>query len=195
MPEALYRRMVLGQWAAASGAVYPQFDVSTHIRQIVPDPHWKYYVGIDFGYTNPFCALLVGVDYDDTYYVLGEHYAPGLLTDEHARDIKAMIGDLEVTEILADPAGKQALVELEASLGMNVSPGLNAVQFGIGRIRGLLSDRGDGKVRLFVDPKCVNLIRELQGYEYDKGEQPVKTDDHACDALRYVVATLEWEKQ
>lgn len=40
---------------------------------------------------------------------------------------------------------------------------------------------------------CPSLVRELGGYVWDEahgdGERPLKADDHACDALRYLVAT------
>ncbi len=38
------------------------------------------------------------------------------------------------------------------------------------------------------------MIRELSGYHYDEvkiTEEPVKEDDHACDALRYLVVGLD----
>ena len=44
-----------------------------------------------------------------------------------------------------------------------------------------------------------NLIREFGTYEYDKKsiesgkEKPIKTDDHCCDAWRYLVMGL-WSK-
>ncbi len=45
--------------------------------------------------------------------------------------------------------------------------------------------------RLTVDPSCVHTIEEMLGYVYKPDtDTPVKTDDHACDALRMVVATF-----
>ena len=48
---------------------------------------------------------------------------------------------------------------------------------------------------MLIHPSCKNTIREVSGYVWDEkardhGEdKPVKTDDHACDALRYGVFT------
>ena len=49
--------------------------------------------------------------------------------------------------------------------------------------------------RLYVDPRCVNTIREFNLYRYpEQGEsiaapeEPEKANDHCMDALRYAVA-------
>lgn len=43
------------------------------------------------------------------------------------------------------------------------------------------------KIRIFSC--CVNLIREIKGYWWSEGDNPIKKDDHALDALRYYVMT------
>jgi len=43
-----------------------------------------------------------------------------------------------------------------------------------------MKDAGDGKHRIYVAPRCVNLIDELQIYSAQQ-----KGYDHAIDALRY----------
>ena len=48
---------------------------------------------------------------------------------------------------------------------------------------------------LFVCAECKNLIKEIESYVWDNKasergyDEPVKRDDHAIDALRYVIAT------
>ena len=41
-----------------------------------------------------------------------------------------------------------------------------------------------GKLQIFSN--CVNLLRELRGYIRDEKGRVVKTDDHGCDAMRYL---------
>ena len=51
----------------------------------------------------------------------------------------------------------------------------------------------NGRVRLKINKQyCPNLINELQLMRYDKkrGEEIVKENDHAVDALRYVCYTM-----
>ena len=47
--------------------------------------------------------------------------------------------------------------------------------------------------RLFINKRCVNLIAELESYAYDENsnsELPKKENDHAIDAIRYVILSL-----
>ena len=54
--------------------------------------------------------------------------------------------------------------------------------------------RGNGKRGLYVFSDCVNTIREFGSYRYPDGtnkrdpkDEPQKVNDHAMDALRYVI--------
>lgn len=42
---------------------------------------------------------------------------------------------------------------------------------------------------LSIDPSCENVIRELLAYSWDDNGKPKDVDNHACDALRYMVIT------
>lgn len=78
-------------------------------------------------------------------------------------------------------------------------PANNAVTAGIDRIKEMLKPHPKtGKPSLFIFDTCSNLIDELIKYRWaelppgstatknDK-EEPVKKDDHSCDALRYAI--------
>jgi phage terminase large subunit len=56
-------------------------------------------------------------------------------------------------------------------------------------------DNGPDFARLYVDPSCKNLIREMGLYRKKRDpqnpdgflEQPEDKNNHACDALRYAL--------
>jgi len=122
-----------------------------------------------------------------------------------------------------DPSAKDARLTLKRHCGINVSHRHLArrgdhggeVRAGIERIRRLLQATGDRsqvtgttttgrqletrdlrpETRLFVDPRCVETIREFNLYRYPEhsdglnaAEAPEKSNDHCMDALRYAVA-------
>ncbi len=58
----------------------------------------------------------------------------------------------------------------------------NAVEAGIMRVWIGLST---GKIKIFSN--CVNLLRELRGYSRDEKGKIIKANDHAPDALRYLI--------
>ena len=51
--------------------------------------------------------------------------------------------------------------------------------------------------KIFIDPKCVNTVREFSSYIYDerrndRGQRmPKDSDNHLCDALRYAFADVK----
>jgi hypothetical protein len=81
------------------------------------------------------------------------------------------------------------------SRGITTRPANNNVAEGIKAVRSAICD-AQGVVGLLVNPKCVNTIRELPAYAWDKSNaaaggdpKPVKADDHTCDAVRYFLNT------
>lgn len=76
----------------------------------------------------------------------------------------------------------------------------NDVTVGIDRVKSYLKVQPNGKPRLFVFKTCTNLVDEIAKYRYqelqhnqtgkqNEKEAPVKVDDHAADALRYMIMT------
>jgi hypothetical protein len=99
--------------------------------------------------------------------------------------------------------------------GLSFIKGNNEVKAGIIRVKRYFnSDKyvakrrtdafsvpGDNFSRLRITPNCVNLIKELRAYRWktyanknlqyqnNPYDEPHKKDDHACDALRYMIMT------
>lgn len=75
----------------------------------------------------------------------------------------------------------------------------NSVHTGIDRVKQYLKvSKKTNKPRIFVFSTCTNLINELQTYRFEEiplgqqgmkneKEDPRKYNDHACDALRYLI--------
>lgn len=75
-----------------------------------------------------------------------------------------------------------------------------SVQTGIERVKMYLKPDSRGKPRLYIFDTCVNLLDEIAQYRWaetptsrqgkiNEKEEPVKYNDHALDALRYLVMT------
>ena len=76
--------------------------------------------------------------------------------------------------------------------GFAVRRGTNAVRAGIAAVTARLQT---GTLRV-VAGACPNLLAEAQLYRYDKrgearGENPLDENNHALDALRYLISTLD----
>jgi PBSX family phage terminase large subunit len=84
-------------------------------------------------------------------------------------------------------------------VGFPLMPANNEKTAGIDRVKSYLKlNPRTGKPRLYIFSSCTNLIEELAQYRYkelttnqqgkqNEKEEPMKVNDHACDALRYLV--------
>ncbi len=196
-----YKRNYLGEWCLAEGAIFDFFDRNIHVID-KPKRCAEYWIaGIDFGTSNAFACVLIGVStgqYTQTgkcMWVEKEYYWNSKQTQrqktnsEYARDVEEFIEPYAVRGIYIDPSAAAMKLELQRK-GMHVIAADNDVTNGI---QVMTSEMAKGN--LFVCKECTNLIREIEGYVWDtkksnQGEDaPVKSGDHAVDALRYCLNT------
>lgn len=83
--------------------------------------------------------------------------------------------------------------------GFPLMPANNEKTAGIDRVKSYLKQNPQtNKPKLYLFNTCGNLIEEMSKYRYkelrqeqqgkkSENEEPVKVDDHACDALRYLI--------
>ena len=197
-----------GLFVAFDGLVY-RFDASEgvdgHLRTHPSGDFTRRIGGIDWGYTNPCAALVVGLDGDRRAWVVDEFYQrragleetiiPSIVRLTRSHGVSVWYADAEDPEAI--DRTNQALTR--EGLICRVQPvvkGAGSVRAGIQTVTAALALRGDGTRGLYVDPaRCVNLIAEFGTYAYatadkarrDPSEEPIKQADHALDALRYAL--------
>src|SRR3990167_718130 len=180
----------LADFTKTEGLVYKEFKRERHIysgEEALITEKWTKVAGIDFGYTNPAAILHIRVR-DDMFYIEEEWYKKG----RTERQIAEYVAQGNFSAVYPDPESPSAIEELK-NAGVNVREvvkGKDSVASGIQRIRELLIA---GRIK--VHTRCRNLISEFETYSYDddmendidRKEKPIKFNDHALDALRYVV--------
>jgi phage terminase large subunit len=190
-----YDRAIKGLWVAAEGLVYEHFDREMHIVKpfAVPDS-WTKVRGVDFGYANPFVCLWGAVDHDGRLYITDEHYKANTLIKDHVTEIGKRRGRYSWTVSDHDA---QERAELH-SLGVPTVAADKDIEHGLQKVAERLVVQGDGYPRLMVFANCRNLIREFGLYRWEEQkdgraakEEPHKENDHAMDALRYMVMQLD----
>lgn len=196
-----YKRNYLGLWCLAEGAIFDFFDRALHVVTRPPRAADYWVAGIDFGTSNAFACVLVGVfsgmrqQMGKCLWVEKEYYWDCKKTgrqktnSEFAEDVKNFLEPYGVQSIYIDPSAAAMKLDLQKR-GMHVVAADNDVYNGIQVMTSEMS-----KGNLFVCSECKNLIREIENYVWDKKkseqgiDQPVKKSDHAVDALRYVINT------
>ena len=194
------------------GLVFNGFDRAVHVvphetleRTYRHDGRWSLHslgCGVDWGWSDPSAWIVGGRTGDKTIVIVDELYASNVLVDDNggwltkARELRAKHG---LGWFTADPSEPGYIAALRGSRGTPlVYNADNAIAEGIRRIAVAMQtlDTGQGKrPRLLISDRCVNLIRELETYSYRAGpsgptEEPEDRNNHAVDALRYLVARL-----
>ena len=173
-----------GEFVAHDGLVYPGFSRPAHVRQVETDG-WRPVIGVDVGTRNPTAILLAFTAGDGRIHIAGEIYRRNMSASDILGAVREQANGHEAEAIYVDPSAAGYIRDLERE-GLPVVKADNNVMEGIGRVTTALTEG------LSVDPSCVNLIAALESYAYPEGgraetDKPVKQNDHAADALRYLV--------
>jgi len=198
LPDPLRKAWVEGDWDVFEGMAFPGWNRDRHVVQPFELPqHWPKWMGIDWGFAAPFCALWLTKDPDtQRVYVYRELYAKQLTDQQQARGIADASREPELQERYADPSmwarkNMQGLVTTTADeyaqAGVPIVKGDNDRISGKRKVDRMLSSLPDGRPGLQVFSTCTNLIRTLPALPYDKVRvEDVDTDaeDHAYDGLR-----------
>lgn len=196
-----YLRMIEGKWVVAQGAIYDMWDKELNIFDDTDLPpgfkrRAQRYVAIDFGTQNAMVYLDCWDD-GETVWILDEYYYDGRKkgkqkeNSEYADDFQKFVGSEYPRFVIIDPSAASFKTTLR-NRGFRIKDADNEVLEGIRMVSTLMAQR---KLRVHRQ-KCPNLLNEIGGYVWDEKaalrgvEQPVKQNDHACDALRYFVKTI-----
>jgi hypothetical protein len=202
------------------GLVLEEFDFGPHVVQGEPwaegeaSRRWVY--GMDFGFRAP-TVVLVGVVVagrephaggGDVLYIVDEWVRERLVLGEHIRAISGgeqgglgpwprceWIGVDPAGHATNDQTGKSAIAMLREA-GLVVKTPRRSIEDGLNLLRARLLPADSGSApRLFIHARCTHLLTSVQRYRYGEGSErhvALKDgNDHAVDALRYLVNGLE----
>jgi PBSX family phage terminase large subunit len=181
-----------GEFVGWEGLVYPQLAVDRHHRSgptTMVDTYKYAIAGADWGWIDP-TVLLVGlVGFDNMVHVVEEYYRNktpietiiDITVDMHSR--------WGIQTMYCDPSRPEYIQALR-NAGIDARKGKNELDPGIAAVNRYLDHD-----LLFVDfNACPNVIEEFETYHYDEDDlgkimkdRPVDQDNHAMDALRYMV--------
>jgi len=184
-------RYLRGEWVLFEGLVYSEFSRDVHVKDFTGVRHSfsEYWGGLDVGFRNPSCFLVLARDGDGNICVLEEFYESGKTSGELTAVINSFISRYgsNFSRVFVDPSASMVVEELSRA-GVCAVGADNDVQAGVTVVKNLLHQNA-----LRVDLGCSRLIHEIESYQYCKNrsgvflETPLKKNDHAVDSLRYAV--------
>ena len=189
----VFRQEYECDWVTFAGRVYPEFTTD-HIKPCDPPEHWQQtIIAVDWGYSPSATCALFGYVREGVMYIYDEHYQKEELAVVTAEKLRAKLASWRVTDFAAvadhEADRNEELVRrgIPCGLAKKVDVLGNRVQ-----IKELLWQR-----KLVIDPRCQNLIRDLQAATWHPTKEG-ELDDSQCtwghfdaeSTLRYLVREL-----
>jgi PBSX family phage terminase large subunit len=184
------RQELEGEFVAFEGLVYPEFSREKHMSVRAEHERYKYYIaGMDWGYNNPGVFLVAGVDGDDKMTIVYEDYQRQRQIGDWVEAVK-QINSLYPLEVLWCDPSEPDYIRMFAEAGINAQAADNTVRAGIQAVKARLMTK-----RLTLTSAAANTAAEFEQYQWLGGrggqsafeDRPLKANDHAMDALRYMV--------
>lgn len=210
MSQEELRSREFGEFMDCGGRIYHEFDENVNVIEPFDVPYeWQDKLSIDPGLKNPLSCHWYAVDYDGNIYVVAEHYEREKDIEYHSGKIHEISDQLHwhrnnngMLEGLIDSAANQttlasrkSVTDLFYDYNILVNSNVNKDVFtGIQRVKSYIKN-AMGESKLFIFNTCKNLIREMKGYRWGKGDSPIKVDDHSMDELRYYIMSRPENKK
>jgi PBSX family phage terminase large subunit len=203
----LYKRMILGEWCLAEGAVYSSWDPDEHVVDELPAITRWIASGVDYGTNNPSAALMLGLGIDRRLYFTSEWRYDSrstgirLSTAKQSKLYRDWLDQVPVPGSQArgvqpeftvvDSAAAEFIQQLlDDGIASHLAD--KEVLAGVNLVDSLLSSD-----RLKVHSSCKGWLAEAPEYVWsDKAaeqgiDEPMKVNDHSMDAGRYATKTTE----
>lgn len=205
------QRDIMGSFDSFEGMIFNEFTRSVHVVEPYDLPKdWTRLVGMDHGYTNAAAAVFAAVDPDGNVIIYDEFYQrEWLIEDICKKGLNPKLAKDKISAIYIDPStratrGQTGVSDFSTYMehlppSVPLLTGNNKVSPGIDRVKSFLRvNPKNGRSKLSIFSTCVNLIEEIGEYRWaeltasqegqkNQKEEPRKYNDHACDALRYLL--------
>ncbi len=189
------RQELLGDFVSFEGLVYPEFSEDSHVTADIPAVFKRVIAGVDWGFVHPGVIKVYGITADGALYLVHEEYARQRGIDTWA-DVSLQLRNIwRIEQFYADPSEPDYIRKFNEK-GCKTVGANNTVSTGIQAVKRRLAVGKDGRPRLMYYRGAVNSIAEMGQYQWARrGEslldEPLKANDHCCDAERYAVMAVD----
>src|SRR5210317_568835 len=151
------------------------------------------FAGLDVGYRDPTAFVVIAYCWSEAkFYVLDEYLDAERTTDGHALEIQKRIEKWDIDYIYIDSAAQQTRFDFAQNYSISTVNAKKSVLDGISHVGGIVDNDN-----LVVDGKCSEVLKALDGYQWDPNPNLAKEKpkhdraSHMADALRYALYSFE----
>ena len=175
-----------GKWGISEGVIYENWQVEEFdIAEIMKNSNYRFYYGMDFGYTDPTAFIACAASQKDYLLYIFDEWCE--TTMENRKIASTLIAKgYQNAIITADSEDPRTISELK-KLGLW---GIRPSKKGKGSVLGGIQKLQD--YRMIVHPKCTDTIISLSNYSWERDKEtgeiknvPEHAYSHLMDALRY----------
>jgi PBSX family phage terminase large subunit len=154
------------------------------------DLEYTEYFGLDFGSSNPTACMGVKYDGNGTFYIHKKLYKSiSSLQDNVPTTLKNLVPEIKPSSMVVCDSAKQAYIDALRNNGYFAIP----AKKGSGSVsNGIITVQKFNIV--YVDDKDLNGEYTNYSWQLDRygkaTDEPIKSDDHLMDALRYIITYL-----
>ncbi len=183
----------LGNWGVSEGLVFENWSVEGFDLAAVTKEkpwQWRHVFGLDYGYTNDPTAFIAAAvnPLERVLYVYDEHYEQRMLnTDIAAMLIRKGYQKERIRADSAEPKSNDDLKRLGIHRLQPAEKGRDSIISGIARLQ---------EYKIIIHPLCKHAAAEIAAYCWKQDKtgkslnEPVDSDNHLMDALRYAMTDV-----
>ncbi len=187
-----YQIYGLGEWGEIGGLILHNWEI-VEVSQNFND-YDDIAIGQDFGFNHANAILLLGIK-DGNIYIMKEVY----VFEKETAEIIPLANEAAIPknkQMWCDSAEPDRIKTWKGAgfraKGVDKGGSSGSVKSQIDWLKGIVSKDKAIKRMIYVDPSCVNTIKEMQQWKWKKDEktgeyldEPVPFQDDAMAALRY----------
>jgi phage terminase large subunit len=189
-----FRALYDGSFERMQGLVYDCFNEDENgIKSFNFPQGTRYYGGIDWGFADPFVLLVMAITPSGDHFIVSETYATELSPSDIEFAVESKMKIFPMLTIFCDPS-QPGYIQMLHERGIPATKANNDILHGIAQVYELIKTR---KLS-FLEGHCKYTMDEMETYHYPEPKdlkpdqnapltKPVDVDNHAMDALRYVV--------
>ena len=151
------------------------------------------FAGLDVGYRDPTAFCVIGYSWDEgKYYLLDEYLDAERTTEQHAREIQALIDKWDIDYIYIDSAAQQTRFDFAQNYDITTVNAKKSILDGISHVEGIVDNDN-----LLIDQRCKETLQALDQYQWDPNPNLLKEKpkhnraSHMADALRYALYSFQ----